>query len=91
MNRLRWQWQEFPYSATEKICAFKTTLTFVDSVSEIWGPLLNGLVLLIIPRLITKDPQQLAKILDNEKVEYFDNKKGKRNIYLFIYLINSIN
>lgn len=42
LNRLKWQWDEFPYSATEKIGIFKTALTFVDSVSELWGPLLNG-------------------------------------------------
>lgn len=42
LNRLRWQWETFPYSSTERIGVFKTALTFVDSVSEIWGPLLNG-------------------------------------------------
>lgn len=42
LNRLRWQWERFPYSPTETIGVFKTALTFVDSVSEIWGPLLNG-------------------------------------------------
>lgn len=40
LNRLQWQWETFPFSSTEKICAFKTAITFVDSVSEIWGPLL---------------------------------------------------
>lgn len=42
MNRLEWQWETFPYSATESIGVFKTALTFVDSISEIWGPLLTG-------------------------------------------------
>lgn len=42
MNRLEWQWETFPYSVTESIGVFKTALTFVDSVSEIWGPLLTG-------------------------------------------------
>lgn len=41
-NRLQWQFEAFPYSQTEKTGVFKTSLTFVDSVSEIWGPLLNG-------------------------------------------------
>lgn len=40
MNRLQWQWETFPFSSTERICAFKTATTFVDSLSEIWGPLL---------------------------------------------------
>lgn len=42
LNRLEWQWERFSYSTTEKNCVFKTALTFVDSVSELWGPLLNG-------------------------------------------------
>lgn len=43
LNRLKWQWEAFPYSSTENVGVFKTALTFVDSVAEIWGPLLNGI------------------------------------------------
>lgn len=39
-NRIMWQWQTFPYRQND-VCIFKTTLTFVDSISEIWGPLLQ--------------------------------------------------
>lgn len=42
LNRLKWQWETFPYSPTEKVGIFKTALTFVDSVAEIWGPILKG-------------------------------------------------
>lgn len=42
MNRLQWQWDLFPYSPTEQVCVFKTALTFVDSISEIWSPLLSS-------------------------------------------------
>lgn len=41
-NRLQWQFEAFPYGADERTGVFKTALTFVDSVSEIWGPLLNS-------------------------------------------------
>jgi acyl-coenzyme A synthetase/AMP-(fatty) acid ligase len=41
MNRLNWQWNRFPFTENE-CCAFKTNLTFVDSVAEIFGPLLQG-------------------------------------------------
>lgn len=34
MNRLSWQWAQFPFIPTEK-CVFKTSLTFVDSVAEV--------------------------------------------------------
>lgn len=42
LNRLQWQWETFPYSPTESVGVFKTALTFVDSVAEIWGPLLKS-------------------------------------------------
>lgn len=45
LNRLYWQWTVFPFSKSESTSIFKTALTFVDSVSEIWSPLLNGNVL----------------------------------------------
>lgn len=70
-NRLRWQWREFPYSSTETVCVFKTTLTFVDAVSELWGPLLNPepRTVLVVPKEITKDPQRLIPLLEEYKVE----------------------
>lgn len=42
MNRLQWQWEVFPYSSTEQVGVFKTALTFVDSITEIWSPLLTS-------------------------------------------------
>ncbi|XP_063703822.1 beta-alanyl-bioamine nonribosomal peptide synthetase ebony [Culicoides brevitarsis] len=69
LNRLQWQWQKFPYSKTEKNCVFKTALTFVDSVSEIWGPLLNGLTLIVITKDVTKDPERLVAALEKYKIE----------------------
>lgn len=41
-NRLQWQWEAMPFGETERVGVFKTALTFVDSVQEIWGPLLNS-------------------------------------------------
>ncbi|KAJ8918616.1 hypothetical protein NQ315_013122, partial [Exocentrus adspersus] len=68
-NRLQWQFKRFPYSDTEKVCVFKTALTFVDSVSEIWGPLINGLSLLVVSKEITKDPEKLIALLEEHKIE----------------------
>uniref|UniRef100_A0A023F0N0 Putative the adenylation domain of nonribosomal peptide synthetase n=1 Tax=Triatoma infestans TaxID=30076 RepID=A0A023F0N0_TRIIF len=70
-NRLEWQWKQFPYAPDEQFCVFKTALTFVDSVSEIWGPLLHpGLprTLIILPRDVTTNPQKLVAILEKYKV-----------------------
>lgn len=68
LNRLNWQWSEFPYSCTEQYGCFKTALTFVDSVSEIWGPLLNGMTIVVVPKHVTKDPVQLVNVLEQYKV-----------------------
>ncbi|GLV44403.1 ebony [Carabus blaptoides fortunei] len=69
LNRLQWQFNTFPYSNSETVCVFKTALTFVDSVSEVWGPLLNGLAILVIPKKITQDPEKLVDLLQLYKIE----------------------
>lgn len=69
LNRLQWQWQELPYAEDEKRCIFKTSLTFVDSVCEIWGPLLQGRTLVVIPKHITRDPERFISVLERHKVE----------------------
>ena len=72
LNRLQWQWYEVPYLSDEQTFVFKTALTFVDSVSEIWGPILCPIdgprTLLIVPKEITTNPQRLLTLLDKYKV-----------------------
>jgi non-ribosomal peptide synthetase component F len=68
LNRLQWQWCTFPYGPEEHICVFKTALTFVDSVAELWGPLLQGRNVFVVPRDMTKNPEQLLHILEEQKV-----------------------
>ena len=48
VNRFHWMWQTYPFKAHE-ICCQKTSLSFVDSVWEIFGPLLQGIPTVIIP------------------------------------------
>uniref|UniRef100_V9IDN0 Mycosubtilin synthase subunit C n=1 Tax=Apis cerana TaxID=7461 RepID=V9IDN0_APICE len=69
LNRLEWQWQELPYAKDEKNCIFKTSLTFVDSVSEIWGPLLQGRTLVVVPKHVTKDPERFVSVLEEHKIQ----------------------
>lgn len=68
LNRLLWQWCTFPYGPQEHVCVFKTALTFVDSVGELWGPLLQGRNILVVPRDVTKDPERLLHVLEEHKV-----------------------
>lgn len=68
-NRLEWQWKRFPYSETETYGVFKTALTFVDSVTEIWSPLLQGMCLVVVPKEVTKNPSKLVEVLEEFKIE----------------------
>ncbi|XP_050436014.1 uncharacterized protein LOC126842859 isoform X2 [Adelges cooleyi] len=70
-NRLNWQWNRFSYSDTEQTCVFKTSLTFVDAVAEIWAPLLHDAprCLVVVPKSVTKDPERLINTLQEYKVE----------------------
>ncbi|RXG57571.1 Mycosubtilin synthase subunit C, partial [Armadillidium vulgare] len=67
LNRLIWQWRNLPYDADE-VCCFKTTLTFVDSISEIFGPLLTSHSLIIIPKRMTTHTESLVKVLEDYRI-----------------------
>lgn len=85
LNRLQWQFKTFPYSKTETTGVFKTALTFVDSVSEIWGPLLNGLSVLVIPKAVTLDPERLVSVLEKYKVG-IESSLSLKQINFFVYV-----
>ena len=62
VNRLTWLSRAFPYQPSEISCA-RTSLSFVDSVLEIFGPLLYGVPVVIIPDDGMKDLQKLVETL----------------------------
>jgi amino acid adenylation domain-containing protein len=62
INRFHWMWTTYPFYA-EEVCCQKTALSFVDSVWEIFGPLLKGIRTVIIPESVTKDPKSLLHTL----------------------------
>lgn len=68
-NRLRWQFDVFPFSPSERTAVFKTALTFVDSVAEIWAPLLSGLAVLVVPKSVVRDPERLVDVLEAYRIE----------------------
>jgi amino acid adenylation domain-containing protein len=67
MNRVGWMWEAYPFQAGE-VCCQKTNLGFVDSVWEIFGPLLAGVPSVIIGQEVLRDPEQLLETLAEEKV-----------------------
>src|SRR5262249_31836392 len=67
INRLGWMWEKYPFAADE-VCCQKTSLGFVDSAWEIFGPLLRGVRTAIIGSAAAKDPVQLARCLERHQV-----------------------
>ncbi|MBN1138918.1 MAG: amino acid adenylation domain-containing protein [Anaerolineae bacterium] len=67
VNRLAWMWRAYPFQAGE-VCCQKTPLSFVDSVWEFFGPLLQGVPTVIIPDRVIRDPHQLIQALATHNV-----------------------
>jgi amino acid adenylation domain-containing protein len=67
LNRFHWMWRSFPFAADD-VCCQKTSLSFVDSVWEIFGPLLKGVPLVIIHEIAVRDPQLLIDTLSVNRV-----------------------
>lgn len=67
INRLEWMYRTYPFSPQE-VCCQKTALSFVDSVWEIFGPLLRGIPNIIIPEEVVIDPELLLGLLARERV-----------------------
>ncbi|MBA3945629.1 MAG: amino acid adenylation domain-containing protein [Herpetosiphonaceae bacterium] len=67
LNRFNWMWQRYPFAADDVYCQ-KTAFSFVDSIWEIFGPLLQGTRIIIIPDRVVKDPQELLRVLADHNV-----------------------
>lgn len=67
INRFCWMWKAYPFERDE-VCCQKTSLSFVDSVWEIFGPLLQGIRTVIIPDPLVKDPPLLLQTLATHAV-----------------------
>jgi amino acid adenylation domain-containing protein len=67
INRLWWMWERYPFQIGE-VCCQKTNLGFVDSVWEIFGPLLAGIPSVILPPEVVRDPEELLQSLAAEGV-----------------------
>ncbi|NNE95749.1 MAG: amino acid adenylation domain-containing protein [Acidimicrobiales bacterium] len=67
MNRLRWQWREYPV-VDDEVFPAKTTLGFVDHLWEIWGGLLAGRPVLLIDDDTVADPDRFIETLGHAPV-----------------------
>ncbi|MCP3958279.1 MAG: amino acid adenylation domain-containing protein [bacterium] len=67
VNRCRWMWRTHPFAPGEVACQ-KTVPTFVDSVWEIFGPLLAGVPSVLVPEPVVADVEALARLLAARRV-----------------------
>ncbi|HEY8412853.1 MAG TPA: amino acid adenylation domain-containing protein, partial [Pyrinomonadaceae bacterium] len=67
LNRFFWMWRTYPFAADE-VCCQKTSPGFVDSIWEIFGPLLRGIPQVIVADEIVKDPPLFLKTLADHRV-----------------------
>jgi amino acid adenylation domain-containing protein len=67
VNRFAWMWNRWRFAPGE-ICCQKTALSFVDSVWEIFGPLLQGVPNVIMPDADLDDPHRLVQALAANRV-----------------------
>jgi amino acid adenylation domain-containing protein len=67
VNRFEWMWRTYPFTAGETCCQ-KTPLGFVDSVWEIFGPLLGGVRAVIAPDEYLLDLNRFVSSLAQHEV-----------------------
>ena len=67
INRLSWMWKTFAYEPSD-VCCLKTSLSFVDSVAEIFGPLLQGVSLVVVSDEGANDLRRLVEVLSTRQV-----------------------
>ncbi|MBD6618577.1 amino acid adenylation domain-containing protein [Komarekiella sp. 'clone 1'] len=67
VNGLHWLWKTYPFTPGE-VCCQKTAISFVDSIWEIFAPLLQGIPTVIISNATILDPQLFIEDLAHHKV-----------------------
>ena len=67
LNRLHWLWRSAPFAPGEVGCV-KTSTSFIDSLWELLGPLLQGCPSVIVPPAVLLDPEQLSELLARHRV-----------------------
>ena len=66
VNRFEWMWRNYPFHDGEVACQ-KTSIGFVDSIWEIFGPLLQGTCVVVIPDALL-EPERLVGALGKHRI-----------------------
>ncbi|MET0399300.1 MAG: amino acid adenylation domain-containing protein, partial [Longimicrobiaceae bacterium] len=66
-NHMGWMQRAFPLAADDRVLQ-KTPAGFDASVWEFWAPLLAGATLVMAPPGVHRDPTELARVVERERV-----------------------
>ncbi|KAL4443594.1 hypothetical protein ABPG75_011331 [Micractinium tetrahymenae] len=69
VNRCRWLESVLPFQPGDRV-AFKTATCFVDSVWEVFGPLLAGVPLVAVPQAMMRRPAELLRLLASQQATH---------------------
>ncbi len=67
LNRFGWMWRHYPFQ-TDEVCCQKTALSFVDSIWELFGPLLQGVPVVVISDETVLDIFAFVNVLESERI-----------------------
>ncbi|CAF3457784.1 unnamed protein product [Rotaria socialis] len=67
VNRLYWQWSRFPFQEKD-ICCLKTSISFVDSIAEIFLPLFRRIPIIILTKSLLLDVDQFILVLSIRRI-----------------------
>ena len=67
LNRLEWMYETYPFEPREVCCA-KASLNFVDSIWELFGPLLKGVPTVLLPAALNYDLDAFTRTLARFRV-----------------------
>lgn len=68
-HRITWQLITFPFASNEQNCVFKTSISFIDHVGELWCPLVSAKNLIVVPRDVAINPDKFIALLHERKVQ----------------------
>jgi len=69
LNRVAWQYRQFPLSSTCKVLQ-KTSVNFVDSLAEIFVPLLSGATSFVLDERTLPDTLALADAIETNRITH---------------------
>lgn len=67
VNRLKWMWETYPFD-NDEVCCFKTSISFVDAIAELFLPLMKGMKTVIFSNEDVRDVSRFVSMLEKFSV-----------------------